>query len=89
VAVWMGNPDWRVKMTQGSDSYVVAVPAWHSFLEQALPLLGPDTWYSPPPGLVYAFGNYYLPGTVPTQAPLPSIPPLGPTGGGHKHKGHH
>src|SRR5438477_1124175 len=89
VAVWMGNPDWRVKMTQGSDSYFVAVLAWHSFLEQALPLLGPDTWYNPPPGLVYAFGNYYLPGTVPTQAPLPSIPPLGPSGGGHKHKGHH
>src|SRR4029077_1834097 len=41
VAVWMGNPDWRIKMTQGSDSFYVAVPAWHSFLAGALPVLGP------------------------------------------------
>ncbi|HSP08718.1 MAG TPA: transglycosylase domain-containing protein [Candidatus Dormibacteraeota bacterium] len=63
VAVWMGNPDWRIKMTQGSDSFYVAVPAWHSFLATALPLFGGDTWYSPPAGLVQRGGNYYLPGT--------------------------
>jgi len=63
VAVWMGNPDWRVKMTKGSDSFYVAVPAWHSFLAAALPVLGPDSWYSPPAGLVNVRGNWYLPGT--------------------------
>ena len=91
VAVWMGNPDWRVKMTNGSDSYYVAVPAWHSFLANALPLLGPDAWYTPPAGLTAAFGNYYLAGTVPTSVMPPPAPPSGPgpggQGGGHKHKG--
>jgi penicillin-binding protein 1A len=85
VAVWMGNPDWRIKMTQGSDSYYVAVPAWHSFLSRGLPLLGPDTWYNPPTGLVFAFGNYYLPGTQPTSPPQTSP---GPGGGGGGHKKH-
>jgi penicillin-binding protein 1A len=64
VAVWMGNPDWRVKMTQGSDSFYVAVPAWHNFLAGALPVFGPDVWYQPPAGLVAYKGNWYLPGTV-------------------------
>ena len=83
VAVWMGNPDWRIKMTQGSDSYYVAVPAWHSFLSQGLPLLGSEAWYTPPPGLVYAWDNYYLPGTVPSK------PPVNPSGGGDQGGGHH
>ncbi len=65
VAVWMGNPDWRTKMTAGSDSFYVAVPAWHTFLAGALPLFGPDTWYSPPAGLVRIESYYYLPGTAP------------------------
>jgi membrane peptidoglycan carboxypeptidase len=69
VAVWMGNPDWRVKMTFNSDSFYVAVPAWHSFLASALPVLGPDTWYQPPLGLVQAWGNWYLPGTQPRYSP--------------------
>ena len=64
VAVWMGNPDWRIKMTQGSDSFYVAVPAWHNFLVSALPVFGGDVWYQPPAGLVYSKGNWYLPGTV-------------------------
>ena len=64
VAVWMGNPDWRIKMTQGSDSFYVAVPAWHSFLARTLPLFGGDAWYSPPAGIVQRGSNYYLPGTV-------------------------
>src|SRR5437899_3018970 len=51
VAVWMGNPDWRIKMVEGSDSYMVAVPAWHEFLAGALPVLGTETWYTPPDGL--------------------------------------
>ena len=67
VAVWMGNPDWRIKMTQGSDSFYVAVPAWHAFLAAALPTLGPNVWYQPPPGLVNVRGNWYLPGTQPRR----------------------
>jgi membrane peptidoglycan carboxypeptidase len=87
VAVWMGNPDWRVKMTYGSDSFYVAVPAWNSFLQRALPLLGPDVWYTPPAGLISAFGNYYLPGTVPKLPPAENGgPPGGGPGGKHKHK---
>ncbi len=67
VAVWMGNPDWRIKMTQGSDSFYVAVPAWHAFLAGALPVLGPDSWYAAPAGLVNVRGNWYLPGTQPRR----------------------
>ncbi len=69
VAVWMGNPDWRIKMTQNSDSFYVAVPAWHAFLANALPVLGPDAWYQQPAGLVAAYGNFYLPGTQPRTSP--------------------
>jgi hypothetical protein len=65
----MGNPDWRTKMTQGSDSFYVAVPAWHAFLAGALPLFGGNVWYAPPAGLVQAGGNYYLPGTSPRTRP--------------------
>ena len=64
VAVWMGNPDWRIKMTTGSDSFYVAVPAWHAFLAGALPLFGGDTWYAPPPGLIRMGSYYYLPANV-------------------------
>ncbi len=89
VAVWMGNPDWRIKMTEGSDSYFVAVPAWHSFMVEALHYLGPVPWYSPPQGLISAFGNYYLPGTQPDRAPGPVSSGPAPTGGAHrKKKGH-
>ena len=88
VAVWMGNPDWRIKMLEGSDSYYVAVPAWHAFLAAALPALGPNTWYSTPDGLIEAWGNYYLPGTEPSSPPFveaPSPKPS-PSGGGHSHR---
>ena len=64
VAVWMGNPDWRTKMTKGADSFYVAVPPWHNFLAGALPTFGGDTWYQPPAGLISYRGNWYLPGTV-------------------------
>ena len=69
VAVWMGNPDWRIKMTQNSDSFYVAVPAWHSFLSRALPVLGGDIWYNVPAGLISKWGYWYLPGTVPRYQP--------------------
>ena len=64
VAVWMGNPDWRIKMLPGSDSFYVAVPPWHSFLASALPTFGGNVWYQPPAGLINYRGNWYLPGTV-------------------------
>src|ERR1051325_8338066 len=70
VAVWMGNPDWRIKMTQGSDSFYVAVPAWHAFLAGALPVIeGADVWYQPPDGLVHLGSYWYLPGTQPKTIP--------------------
>ena len=63
-AVWGGNPDWRQKMTKNSDSYYIAAPMWHQFMQSALDALGmPNEWYAEPPGLVHKGGNYYLPGT--------------------------
>jgi len=90
VAVWMGNPDWRIKMTTNSDSFYVAVPAWHAFLAGALPQLGPDTWYQQPTGLVSAYGYFYLPGTQPKYSPgsLTSGRTTTSGGGGTKKKKH-
>lgn len=91
VAVWMGNPDWRQKMTEGSDSYYVAVPAWHRFMAQALPIMGQADWGAPPAGLISAWGNYYLPGTQPSSQPGASSSGSGGggqgQGGGHHKKG--
>jgi len=87
VAVWMGNPDWRIKMLEGSDSYYVAVPAWHEFLAGALPILSKVAWYTPPDGIVSAWDNYYLPGTQPDLPPTVEPSPS-PTGGHHRKKKH-
>lgn len=67
-AVWGGNPDWRQKMTLNSDSYFIAAPIWHKFMQSALDAMGmPNEWYSQPPGLVTKVVKgqpaYYLPGT--------------------------
>jgi penicillin-binding protein 1A len=63
-AVWGGNPDWRQKMTLNSDSYYIAAPIWHQFMQSALDTLGiGNEWYARPPGLVQKGSNYYLPGT--------------------------
>ena len=67
-AVWGGNPDWRQKMTLNSDSYFIAAPIWHKFMQSALDAMGmPNEWYSEPSGLVNKVVNgqpvYYLPGT--------------------------
>jgi len=62
--VWGGNPDWRQKMTKNSDSYYIAAPMWHQFMQNALDTLGiGNEWYPEPPGLVHRGGAYYLPGT--------------------------
>jgi penicillin-binding protein 1A len=64
VSVWGGNPDWRTKMTQNSDSYFIAAPIWHRFMQQSLDAMGiGDEWYAQPPGLENRGGNWYLPGT--------------------------
>jgi membrane peptidoglycan carboxypeptidase len=63
-AVWGGNPDWRRKMTLDSDSYFIAAPMWHNFMQSALDTLGiGNEWYSEPAGLDHRGGYYYLPGT--------------------------
>ena len=63
-AVWGGNPDWRQKMSKNSDSYYIAAPMWHQFMQNALDAMGmPNEWYPEPPGLDHRNGAYYLPGT--------------------------
>ena len=67
-AVWGGNPDWRQKMTLNSDSYFIAAPIWHQFMQQALDAMRQgNEWYGEPPGLINkTVGGqpaYYLPGT--------------------------
>jgi membrane peptidoglycan carboxypeptidase len=63
-AVWGGNPDWRQKMTLNSDSYFIAAPMWHQFMQQALDTLGiANEWYPQPPGLVQKGSSFYMPGT--------------------------
>jgi membrane peptidoglycan carboxypeptidase len=67
-AVWGGNPDWRMKMTKGSDSYFIAAPMWHRFMQDALDNLHrPNEWYNQPAGLIRTTCHgqvaWYLPGT--------------------------
>jgi membrane peptidoglycan carboxypeptidase len=67
-AVWTGNADWRVKMTKDSDSYVVAAPSWHAFMQGALDSLNiGDEWFPEPAGLTHRTVNgqdaWFLPGT--------------------------
>lgn len=77
-AVWMGNPDWRQKMTYGLDGVFTAAPAWHNFMQAALDTLGLSSeWYAEPADLIDAWVGgklaYFLPGTSP-DAPTPSQP---------------
>jgi membrane peptidoglycan carboxypeptidase len=67
-AVWGGNANWNMKMTLNSDSYYIAAPMWHRFMQQALDAMGQgDEWYPEPPGLVHQSCHgqmaYYMPGT--------------------------
>ncbi len=67
-AVWVGNPDWRQKMTQGSDSFYTAAPVWHNFMTVALPSMKlHNEWYPEPNGLINKVYRgklaFYLPGT--------------------------
>src|SRR5205814_10618806 len=52
-AVWGGNADSRMKMTHGSDSYYIAAPMWHRYMQDALDSLKmPNEWYAQPTGLI-------------------------------------
>jgi membrane peptidoglycan carboxypeptidase len=67
-AVWVGNPDWRQKMTQGSDSFFTAAPVWHNYMAAALPFLKlHNEWYKEPVGIINRVFRgrlaFYLPGT--------------------------
>lgn len=67
-AVWVGNPDWRQKMTLGSDSFYTAAPVWHNDMAAALTAMKlPNEWYPEPKGLenrmVAGKEAFYLPGT--------------------------
>jgi len=67
-AVWGGNADWRVKMTLNSDSYYIAAPMWHRFMQDALDAMHMrNEWYAQPPGLIVMSCRgqraWYLPGT--------------------------
>lgn len=67
-AVWGGNANWNMKMTLNSDSYYIAAPMWHPFMQQALDALHlGDEWYGEPTGLInqrcHGQVAYYLPGT--------------------------
>jgi membrane peptidoglycan carboxypeptidase len=67
-AVWGGNANWNLKMTKNSDSYYIAAPMWHPFMQQALDAMGiGNEWYSEPAGLInqscHGQMAYYLPGT--------------------------
>ncbi|HSS61879.1 MAG TPA: transglycosylase domain-containing protein [Candidatus Limnocylindrales bacterium] len=67
-AVWGGNANWNMKMTQNSDSYFIAAPMWHPFMQQALDAMGiGDEWYPEPPGLIHQSCHgtdaLFLPGT--------------------------
>jgi membrane peptidoglycan carboxypeptidase len=67
-AVWGGNANWNVKMTKNSDSYYIAAPMWHPFMQQALDAMGiGNEWYAEPAGLInqscHGQMAYYLPGT--------------------------
>lgn len=67
-AVWGGNANWNMKMTNNSDSYYIAAPMWHAFMQQALDAMGMgNEWYTEPAGLInqscHGQMAYYLPGT--------------------------
>src|SRR5579864_2417308 len=67
-AVWGGNANWNMKMTLNSDSYYIAAPMWHRYMQNALDALHlGDEWYSEPSGLInqscHGQPAYYLPGT--------------------------
>jgi membrane peptidoglycan carboxypeptidase len=68
-------------MVDGSDGVVVAAPAWHQFMEQALKGVQ-DHWYAMPSDVVQKGGSYFLasnptkidrlPGDNPGVAPSPN-----------------
>ncbi len=95
-AFWVGDVLGSAHhMVESSDGVVVAAPAWHQFMEEAL-RGQPAEWYSPPPDVVQGpDGGWYLQGTedlpdvfdaslspTPTTSPQANynVPPAPPSG---------
>ncbi|GAC1474566.1 MAG: hypothetical protein PVSMB3_11940 [Candidatus Dormibacteraceae bacterium] len=83
VGLWIGDIlSNRYTMVNGSDGSIVASPAIHSFVSQALAGVPGNRWYTPPPGVVRAGNSYFLSdatsiGKLPgDNPPSPSPPPI-------------
>jgi membrane peptidoglycan carboxypeptidase len=95
VVIWIGDiKENKYTMVGGSDGSIVASPAVHQFIDQALAGVPGDRWYTPPPGVVSGPDNSWylqdtrtigkLPGdNPPTASPAPidyHVPPDPGTG---------
>ena len=60
-AVWGGNADWRQKMTLNSDSYYIAAPMWHQFMQYGARCAGHRQRVVPAAGGPRAEGLQLLP----------------------------
>jgi membrane peptidoglycan carboxypeptidase len=61
VALWVGDiKDNRYTMINGSDGSIVASPAIHAFVSQALAGVPGNRWYTPPPGVVAGANNSWF-----------------------------
>jgi len=82
VAIWVGDiGDINHYMKYGSDGVFVATPGLHSYMDQALGVLGKpgNEWFTKPPGVVPGPNNsWYLTGTT-SIAQLPGDNPPSPT----------
>jgi penicillin-binding protein 1A len=72
-------------MTKGSDGVIVAAPAWHKFMVEALKGV-PDKWYNKPDNVVHVGNSYFLKGTtkidhLPNDNPTPTPSSSGPPNG--------
>jgi membrane peptidoglycan carboxypeptidase/gas vesicle protein len=79
-AFWFGNVDYSAMRYGLGDSFSVASPAWHQFMQSALDAMNTskNEWFAEPPGLGHATVDglpvWLLPGTRADQ-PRPPLPP--------------
>jgi membrane peptidoglycan carboxypeptidase len=79
VGLWVGDIlGNQYTMVAGSDGVFVASPGVHTFVSQALAGVPGDRWYTPPPGVVYQGGDWYLSDTT-SISKLPGDNPPSPT----------
>jgi membrane peptidoglycan carboxypeptidase len=78
--LWIGDIlDFHHTMLQGYDSFYVAAPGMHAFIEAALIGLAGNRWYSKPPDVVAGPNNsWYLSDTT-NIGQLPGDNPPSPT----------